>query len=289
MLLSVMQKINDKSIMKKLKWVYGNTLPLALKLYELTIVRGGYHKTPYIAPEGSVYTVKLVGAKVVTYDCTVEGNVVTFTDTGTLPCGKYGVEVDVVEPSRNLRTFKFRQVEIVYSSDELNVGDMISADAVALDSDTFFWAKGDPLTYDDLTEEQKDDLRQGCYQKVSNIDISEENGLTQMKGVETFPVAHPDISSNIQLMPYTWNGYKVYEQVFVSDDEPDWAECRLKSSKCYPIEAHALRVGPDARFIPVKMKRLLNNVWVAQNATTDSHYDLKEGDYVIVRFAELVD
>ena len=203
--------------MKKLKWVQGNTLPLAVPLYEVVAIEGGFKRQAYTAPTGSIYGVRLVGKRTYNYECNVEGNVVTFTDNGTLPCGYYGVEVTVKEPERNLRTFKCMQLEIVSCSCEMNLGDFLSPDALALDSDVFFWAKGDkgdPMTYDDLTEAQKADLRQGCYQTVPNIGISEENGVTQVKSDETFPVAHPDLAQTATLLPQRFWEYLYIQQHF---------------------------------------------------------------------------
>ena len=208
--------------MNKLRWVKGNTLPLAVSLYEVTAIEGGFKKEPYDVPIGVEPSVRVVGKNgfAKTYTCGVSGNVVTFTDDGTLPVGYYGVEVSLKESDRNLRTFKCCQIEIVECSDKMNLGDLLAPEALALDSDVFFWAKGDkgdpgdPLTYDDLTPEQKADLTQSCYHKVDGIDITEQNGITQEKDDETFPVAHPDIASQAVLLPQRIAGNKVYEQVF---------------------------------------------------------------------------
>jgi hypothetical protein len=66
--------------------------------------------------------------------------------------------VTVREPeSRNLRSFKCEELEIVKCTDELELGEFVATDAVVLDAATFFWAKGDkgdPFTYDDFTPEQ---------------------------------------------------------------------------------------------------------------------------------------
>lgn len=269
------------------KWVQGNTLPLAVKLYEIVAIEGGFKRQAYEAPAGSIYAARIVGKRTYNYECEVSGNVVTFVDDGTLPCGYYGVEVTVKEPERNLRTFKCMQLEIVSCSCEMNLGEFLSPDALAADSDVFFWAKGDkgdPMTYDDLTEAQKADLRQGCYQRVPNIGISEENGITQVKSDETFPVAHPDMSSTeAKLLPQTFLGHKVYEKVFQTQSNS--FTINLGSADYTIIEAHCFHDNDlgDGRYKYVELQHTGLGWWYVDK----SSYNIESGDYLVVIYTDM--
>lgn len=144
---------------KKIKWVYGNTLPLVVTLQEVIKTESGTTKEDYIPPTGSEIEVWAIGEfRKKQFDYTIDGNVVMFTDDGTLGVGKYGVRITVREPeSRNLRSFKCDEIEIVNCSDELELGEFVQDGAVVLDAMPFFWAKGDkgdPFTYEDFTQEQ---------------------------------------------------------------------------------------------------------------------------------------
>ena len=273
--------------LNKLKWVQGNTLPLAVALNELVAIEGGYRRQPYIAPQGSTFGVHLVGKRTYNYQCDVTGNIVTFKDNGNLPCGWYGVEVSVKEPDRNLRTFKCMQIEIVKCSDCMNLGDFLTPEAVAINSDVFFWAqgeKGDPLTYDDLTPDEKADLRQGCYEKVPNIGISEDEGVTQVKSDETFPVAHPDMSSTeAKLLPQTFLGHKVYEKVFQTQSSS--FTINLGSADYAIIEAHCFHDNGqgDGRYKYVELQHIGIGWW----SIDKSSYNIEIGDYLIVRYTDM--
>lgn len=269
------------------KWVQGNTLPLAVKLYEIVAIEGGFKRQAYEAPAGSIYAARIVGKRTYNYECEVSGNVVTFVDDGTLPCGYYGVEVTVKEPERNLRTFKCMQLEIVSCSCEMNLGEFLLPDALAADSDVFFWAKGDkgdPMTYDDLTEAQKADLRQGCYQRVQNIGISEDEGITQVKSDETFPVAHPDMSSTeAKLLPQTFLGHKVYEKVFQTQSNS--FSINLGSADYAIIEAHCFHANGhgDGRYKYVELQHTGLGWWYVNK----SSYNIESGDYIIVKYTDM--
>ena len=270
------------------KWVQGNTLPLAVKLYEIVAIEGGFKRQAYEAPAGSIFAARIVGKRTYNYECDVSGNVVTFVDDGTLPCGYYGVEVTVKEPERNLRTFKCMQLEIVSCTCEMNLGEFLSPDALSADSDVFFWAKGDKgdaLTYDDLTEAQKADLRQGCYEKVPNIGISEENGVTQVKDEETFPVAHPDLAQTATLLPQRFMGKKVYEQVCVLSGTSTFV-VDLDSTNCRVIEAHCFNTS-SAKYKAVEMSKGSNKRWAVTHASTAAGYQLVAGDILIVKYIEI--
>lgn len=183
--------------MAKIKWVYGNTLPLVVKLQEVIKTESGKTKEDYIPPVGSKIEVWAIGEyRKKQYDYTIDGNTLFFSDDGTLSIGTYGIRVTVREPeSRNLRSFTCEELEIVKCTDELELGEFVAADAVVLDAATFFWAKGDkgdPFTYDDFTPEQLAGLKGEKGEKGDTGDKGDkgdkgEAGTTDYNELENKP------------------------------------------------------------------------------------------------------
>ena len=149
----------------KIRWPEGNTLPLCVKLRQIVVVEGGTQVGDYIPPAGSVVKAQLaVGSLAVDYPVTLDGNKVYFTDEGTLSEGHYDVIINVTEPNRKLRSFKYGQVIIVKGVTNLKLGDYIVDSAVTLTADAFIFGKGDkgdqgePGTTDYNELENKPDL-----------------------------------------------------------------------------------------------------------------------------------
>lgn len=140
-------------------WVKGNTLPIAVSLQTKTAVDGKWVTEDYIPPAGSEIQAYLVGAnRRYKYEYTIDGNVVSFTDPGTLPVGDYGVEIIVKEPAdMNRRTFKCTEIRIHECTDQVGIlpdGEML------LDATIFIQGqKGDPFTYEDFTPEEIAELQ----------------------------------------------------------------------------------------------------------------------------------
>lgn len=130
-----------------IEWVYGNTLPLVVKLQEVIKTQEGTTKQDYVPPTGSeieVWVINSYANAKKQYDFTLEGNILMFQDDGTLGVGTYGIQVLVREPeSRNLRSFKCEEIKIVRCTKDLDLGEFIGDDAVVLDTMPFFWAKGE--------------------------------------------------------------------------------------------------------------------------------------------------
>ena len=109
---------------KLIPWVAGNTLPLSVPLQTKTIVNGKWVTVDYVPPQGSeihVYLVSRTGQRK-EYEYTLDGNVISFTDPGTLRVGFYGVEVTVQEPSAvRRRTFKCSDIQIVACTNEVGI------------------------------------------------------------------------------------------------------------------------------------------------------------------------
>lgn len=136
--------------MSKITWVKGNTLPLCIKLYSITVTGGSTQREDYIPPTNSVVKVKLVGTYgIKEYTPTVSNSRVYITDDGSLDVDTYGVEVTIEETSRNLRSYRYGNVEIVDENKELSVGDYIVEDSVVLDADAFiFGGEGGGIVVD---------------------------------------------------------------------------------------------------------------------------------------------
>ena len=147
-----------------IRWIYGNTLPLAAKLRMTTKTEHGKVTEDYFPPEGSVILPAIVGKYTrKTYsNYAIDGNIVTFTDDGTLGVGTYGIEIRVKEPNKNLRSFKCGSLTILNCSEDIDIGEFISEGAVVIDAMPYYWAKGDKgdaFTYDDFTTEQIEELQ----------------------------------------------------------------------------------------------------------------------------------
>ena len=159
--------------MEQLKWVKGNTLSLAVPLVVKTGDGQTIVTTDYVPPTGSEIHVNLVGSyKSFSYDYTIDENVVSFVDDGSLPLGTYGVEIKVKEPdARNLRTFKCQEIKIVNCSDEL--GEVMPDGQIMLDAAIFVQGKkgdkGDAFTYDDFTPEQIEDLKKPATDAAAEV------------------------------------------------------------------------------------------------------------------------
>ena len=147
-----------------IRWIYGNTLPLAAKLRMTTKTEHGKVTEDYFPPEGSVILPAIVGKYTrKTYsNYTIDGNIVTFADDGTLGVGTYGIEIRVKEPNKHLRSFKCGSLTILNCSEDIDIGEFISEGAVVIDAMPYYWAKGDngdAFTYDDFTPEQIEELQ----------------------------------------------------------------------------------------------------------------------------------
>lgn len=153
----------------RIPWVRGNTLNLAVPLVLVTKNNGQEIREDYYPPENSEIHVWLVNSyKRKEYPYTLDGNMVCFTDDGSLQAGVYGVEITVKEPdARNFRTFHCKEIEVYNCSDCL--GDLPDGQAV-LDAAVFVQGqKGEPFTYDDFTPEQIADLKKPATDAAADV------------------------------------------------------------------------------------------------------------------------
>ena len=170
-------------------WVRGNTLPLAIPLQTKTVEGKTVTTEDYYPPAGSETHVFMANSfKKIEYEHTIEGNVVKFTDDGSLPLGVWGIEITVKEPTpHNYRTFKCQEIEVVECSDCL--GDL--PDGTILTSPAIFiqGPKGDPFTYDDFTPEEIEELqrpaleaKKECERWLDNHDVITAEEMDEVLG-----------------------------------------------------------------------------------------------------------
>ena len=145
----------------KIYWVRGNTEPLLIPLeQEVMTEQEEIVAEPYYPVEGAVVKVFFVGRfKRYERTPTVNGNLLTITDDGSLPCGCYGVEVTVDNPDgSNLRSLWENQIVVTNDNVRtLEEWDEFKEQDVKARAALFFFAKGDKgdaFTYEDFTPEQ---------------------------------------------------------------------------------------------------------------------------------------
>lgn len=145
----------------KIYWVRGNTQPLLIPLEQEIVPQEGEIQTvPYYPAEGSTVTVSFMGRfRSYQYTPIVDGNLLRFTEAGTLPAGSYGVAVDVVNPDgTRYHSLWCNQFVVTECNDSvLQEWDEFKEQDVKARAAIFFFAKGDKgdaFTYEDFTPEQ---------------------------------------------------------------------------------------------------------------------------------------
>ena len=167
--------------MATIKRVQGNRLELAIPLQTETMTPSGKVVADYNVPEGAEVKVLLVSAdrwKALAFVPTsVSGNLVTVVDNGTLPTGKYAVEVRIKEADGTpLRSKYCNIIEVCDCNDGVTTqyDDFIEG-SVQLDAQVFYFAKGDkgdkgdPFTFADFTQEQIELLQKPAQDKANEV------------------------------------------------------------------------------------------------------------------------
>ena len=161
--------INDN----KIYWVYGNTQALIIPLEQEIIRDGEEGRTePYYPDAEAEVIVSLVSRfKSYNYTPVVNGNLLTIADDGTLPVGCYSVRVVVNNPDgTQLRSLWENQVVVtndnVRTLQEWNEFKDQNPQARAA---VFFFAKGDPFTYEDFTQEEIEELQKPARDAAAEI------------------------------------------------------------------------------------------------------------------------
>lgn len=138
--------------------VYGNTKNVVIELKELVDVKTG-ETQPFDIEQGDVVTVYIKGrGKTREYAPTVDGNMLSFKIGPELKPGEYVIEVDVKRGADSYVSRKLWQLSIVLFDNEAGIPDDAEFTTEDLELIAVMYIKGDPMTYDDMTEEQKEDL-----------------------------------------------------------------------------------------------------------------------------------
>lgn len=165
--------------MATIKRVQGNRLELAIPLQTETMTPSGKVVADYIVPEGAEVRVLLVSAwkNLAFVPTSVSGNLVTVVDNGTLPTGKYAVEVRIKEADGTpLRSKYCNIIEVCDCNDGVTTqyDDFIEG-SVQLDAQVFYFAKGDKgdkgdaFTWEDFTEEEILLLQKPAQDKANEV------------------------------------------------------------------------------------------------------------------------
>ena len=159
----------------KVRWVYGNTRTIVITLEELVDTETG-ETAPFDIQEGDVVSVNIRGTfKTESYEPTIDGNTLTFKVGRELAVGDYVIEVGVVRGEDECVSRKRWQLAVVRYDDEANIPDDAEFTTEDLELIANMYIKGDPMTYDDMTEEQKVDLG---TRLAADLSIDEDGYLT---------------------------------------------------------------------------------------------------------------
>lgn len=131
--------------MGKIFWIRGNTQSLIIPLEQEVMTQAGeIVAEPYYPDENATVTVYLVGSTRHAYVPTIDGNLLTITDNGSILRGCYGLEV-VVEnrDGSRLRSFWDDQVVVTRRNDSvLKEWDEFKKRDIEARAALFFFARG---------------------------------------------------------------------------------------------------------------------------------------------------
>jgi hypothetical protein len=166
----------------RVKWVYGNTKTVAITLEELLDVETG-ETAPFDIQEGDVVSVNIRGTfKTESYEPRIDGNTLTFKVGRELTVGNYVIEVGVVRGEEEYVSRKRWQLAVVRYDDEANIPDDAEFTTEDLELIATMYIKGekgdkgDPMTYDEMTEEQKRDLANRTAEGMGDKFSVDDNG-----------------------------------------------------------------------------------------------------------------
>lgn len=158
----------------RVKWVYGNTKTVAITLKELLNVETG-ETADFDIQEGDVVSVNIRGTfKTESYEPRIDGNVLTFKVGKELGVGEYVIEVGVARGNDEYVSRKRWQLAVVRYDDEANIPDDAEFSSEDLEMIANMYIKGDPMTYDDMTEGQKADL---ASHLAGNLSVDDDGYL----------------------------------------------------------------------------------------------------------------
>lgn len=149
---------------EKIIWVMGNRQRLIIPMEREVIPETGDPYTEDFYPaEDDVVKVALTGSyRPFIYTPEIDGHLLILTEPGTLPKGLYGVQITVIDSNGETRLRSFWDQQIVVTernNSVLKEWDEFKEQDVKARAAVFFFAKGDPFTYDDFTPEQIEDIK----------------------------------------------------------------------------------------------------------------------------------
>ena len=151
---------------EKIIWVRGNTQQLLIPLEKEVVSPSGDIATVDFYPdeEAVIKVILYNDYRKYEYTPSLDGNLLTITDSGTLAVGCYGVAVTVRNPdgTRYHSNWPHQVVVTATNNSVLQEWDEFKQQDVKARAAVFFFAKGDKgdaFTYDDFTPEQLEALR----------------------------------------------------------------------------------------------------------------------------------
>lgn len=162
-----MAQEQQKQDNEKIIWVMGNRQSVIIPMeQEIIPAEGDPYTEDFYPAEDDVVKVTLTGAyRPYIYTPEIDGHLLILTDKGTLPKGLYGVQITVTGANGETRLRSFWDQQIVVTernNSVLKEWDEFKDQPVTARAAVFFFAKGDKgdaLTWDDLTPEQKASLK----------------------------------------------------------------------------------------------------------------------------------
>lgn len=163
-----------------IKWIQGNPLKLAIPLQKVTITEQGKVTEPYIPNANETVKVVLsstLAYRVRAYEFTptvIDGNVVTIQDNGEMATGQYDITVLIKnnttgEPHRS----KWKYLVEIYDDNSPVVEEFDDfpdyGSGEIVDAAVVYFAKGDPFTYEDFTQEQINDLKKPAVDAAAEV------------------------------------------------------------------------------------------------------------------------
>ena len=166
----------------KVRWVYGNTHTVVITLEELVDTETG-ETAPFDIQDGDVVSVNIRGTfKTESYEPTIDGNTLTFKVGRELAVGDYVIEIGVVRGEDEYVSRKRWELAVVRYDDEANIPDdaEFSVEDLELIANMYIRGekgdKGDPMTYDEMTKEQKEDLANRTAEGMGDKFSVDDNG-----------------------------------------------------------------------------------------------------------------
>lgn len=159
---------------EKIIWVKGNRQSVIIPMeQEIIPAQGDPYTEDFYPAEDDTVKVALTGAyRPYIYTPEIDGHLLILTDPGTLPKGLYGVQITVTgaDGETRLRSFWDQQIVVAERNNSvLKEWDEFKDQPVQARAAVFFFAKGDPFTYEDFTPEEIEELQKPARDAAAEI------------------------------------------------------------------------------------------------------------------------